>query len=68
MMKNTRTSEIIATVERERERERVTFSPKGFICSAKNIDKNKMGNVNKFRRKKKFYWQNAYLFCVCLLI
>ncbi len=65
MMKNTRTSEIIATVKK---RERVTFSPKGFICSAKNINKNKIGNVNKFQRKKKFNWQNAYLFCVCLRI
>ena len=69
MTKNTRTYETIATVERERERERVTFSSKGFICDAKNIiEENKIGNVNKFRKKEKFNWQVAYLFGVCLLI
>ena len=65
-MKKTKTIKSVETLERERER--VTFSPKGFICSTKNIDKNKIGNVNKFQRKKKFHWHNAYLFCVCLLI
>ena len=65
-MKKAKTFKTIVTVERERER--VTFSPKGFICSAKNIKENKIGNVNKFLGKKKFNWKVAYLFCVCLLI
>ena len=65
-MKNSKNLKIIDTVERERER--ITFSTKGFICNAKKIEENKIGNANKFRKKEKFNWQNAYLFCVCLLI
>ena len=32
------------------------------------LKENKIGNVNKFRKKEKFNWHVAYLFCVCLLI
>ena len=67
-MKRTKAFKSIETLERERERERVIFSQKGFICSAQKIEENKIGKANKFRKKEKFIWQAAYLFCACLLI
>ena len=66
MTEKTITSKTIEAVERERERE--TFSQIGFVCDAQNIEENKIGNAYKFRIKEKFNWQDAYLFCVCLLI